>query len=128
MRFAAAFLNRPGSNNMSKFMVLYRSSASAAEQMANADSEQMQAGMALWEAWAQKAADALVDLGSPLAQGRTLPPGSGGDDHIGGFSILQASSLDEVTASLGNHPHFHAPGASIEVLDALRPTSIERRP
>jgi len=35
--------------------------------------------------------------------------------EIGGFSILQAESRDAVTALLKDHPHFVAPGATIEV-------------
>jgi hypothetical protein len=39
---------------MSKFLVLYRSSVSAREQMANATPEQAQAGMQAWQAWARR--------------------------------------------------------------------------
>lgn len=49
---------------MTKFLVLYCSSTSAQEQMANATSEQMQAGMQEWMNWAGKAGSAVVDLGS----------------------------------------------------------------
>ncbi len=47
---------------MSKFMVLYRSDVSAADQMAGATAEQAQAGMDAWMAWAAKAGEAIVDL------------------------------------------------------------------
>ena len=51
---------------MTKFMVLYRSSTSARDQMASASPEQMKAGMEAWMHWAGKAGDAVVDLGAPL--------------------------------------------------------------
>src|SRR5215510_13456177 len=51
---------------MTKFMVLYRSFASARDQMENATPEQRKAGMDAWMAWAARAGDAIVDLGSPL--------------------------------------------------------------
>jgi hypothetical protein len=51
---------------MSKFLVLYRSSVSAREQMANATPEQAQAGMQAWQAWVESAGPAMVDLGAPL--------------------------------------------------------------
>lgn len=107
---------------MAKFMVLYKSSVPAREQMSNADAEQMKAGMALWAAWAEKAGDAIVDLGSPLGENRVLPSGgtAGNSNQIGGFSILTGQSLDEVTALLDGHPHLHSPDASIEVLEYLQ--------
>jgi hypothetical protein len=36
-----------------------------------------------------------------------------------GFSILQAASSKELARLLKDHPHFKAPGASIEVLEFL---------
>jgi len=105
---------------MAEFMVLYRSSQTVAEQMAGANPEQMQAGMALWEAWARKAGDAIVDLGRPLLEQRTLPAGAGGGTgHINGYSILKGQSADAIAALLEDHPHFESRGASIEVLEIM---------
>ena len=104
---------------MTKFLVLYRSSVSAAEQMAGGTPEEAQAGMEAWMAWAQRAGGALVDLGSPVAS--VLAAGDGGSDPrpVGGFSILQAESLDALTPLLKDHPHLDAPDASIDVLEFL---------
>lgn len=109
---------------MTKFMVLYRSTASAREQMASGTPEQAQAGTAAWMAWAAKAGDAIVDLGAPLADAAHLGPESTGGDsgHVTGFSILQAESADAVTSVLEKHPHLGAhlgAGGSIEVLEFL---------
>jgi hypothetical protein len=52
---------------MKKFLVLYKSSVPATQQMASATPEQMKAGMDLWKTWAQQANKAIVDLGRPLA-------------------------------------------------------------
>jgi hypothetical protein len=106
---------------MTKFMILYRSSVSARDQVANATPEQMQAGMDAWMAWAGKAGDAIVDLGTPLAAAARVGPGSSataGDD-ISGFSILQSDSADALASLLEEHPHLHVPGNSIEVLQFL---------
>lgn len=106
---------------MAKFIALYRASQTAAEQMANTTPEQMQAGMALWDAWVKKAGDAVVDLGTPLTESRTIPPGAGDGrgGQIGGYSILEGQSADAIAALLADHPHFHSPGASIEVLELM---------
>ena len=108
-------------DEMAKFMVLYRSSASARDQMANATPEQMQAGMDAWMAWAGKAGDAIVDLGTPLAAATHLGPGStatGGGD-ISGYSILQSDTVEALASLVAEHPHLHVPGNSIEVLEFL---------
>jgi hypothetical protein len=104
---------------LKKFLVLYRSSVTAGEQMANTTPEQAQAGMELWMTWAQKAGDAIVDLGSPLAPTATIGGGSAGQP-IAGFSILQADTSEEVAQLLEDHPHFHSGGdATIEILEFL---------
>jgi hypothetical protein len=80
---------------MTKFLVLYRADASAAEQMANATPEQQQAGMQAWMEWFDKAGDAVVDGGSPVQSG----------SGIGGYSVLQAESRDALDTILEGHPH-----------------------
>jgi len=44
-------------------------------------------------------------------------PGSAG--KVTGYSIVQADSRAEVERLFEGHPHFHAPGASIEVLEVM---------
>jgi hypothetical protein len=94
---------------VSKFLVFYRSSVSARDQMAGATPEQAQAGMEAWQAWAQEAGSAIVDLGAPLA----------GDGDVTGFSILQADSRSALDDLLADHPHRHASGSAIDVLEVL---------
>jgi hypothetical protein len=106
---------------MARFMVLYRSSASAREQLANATPEEMKAGMDAWMAWAAKAGDAIIDLGTPLALATRLGPGTttvGGDD-IAGYSLLRAGSAPDLADVLAGHPHLTMPGNSIDVLELL---------
>jgi hypothetical protein len=103
---------------MAKYLVLYRASADAREQMADMSAEQAQAGMEMWMQWAGKAGNSLVDLGSPVASVATLGSGGGKDLPIGGFSILEADSKDAVTKLLEDHPHFQTPGdTAIDVLE-----------
>lgn len=103
---------------MTKYMVLYRSPISAREQMANTTPEQAEAGMAAWMQWAAQTGSSIVDLGSPLSEATELGSGAGGGDHIGGFSILEAASVEAVTEILSGHPHLGW-GGSIEVLEFL---------
>lgn len=80
---------------MTKFLVLYKADATAAEQMASATPEQQQAGMQAWTEWFGKAGDAVVDGGSPVQS----------TSGIGGYSILQAESREALDAVLEGHPH-----------------------
>jgi hypothetical protein len=107
---------------MKKFLVLYHSSASAREQMAQGTPEQMKAGMDMWMAWAGKHKASLVDLGQPVGPGKHLSkPGvvENAKETIGGYSIVQAGSLDEAVKAFHEHPHFHAPNGSITVLEMM---------
>jgi hypothetical protein len=101
---------------VTKYLVLYRSSITAGEQMAQSTPEQAQAGMDAWTAWAEQAGDAVVDLGTPV---EVVETGGDSGDPIGGYSILQAESNQALGKVLENHPH-KAMGGTIETLECLR--------
>ena len=103
---------------MARFLVLYRAPLSAREQMANATPGQAQAGMDLWMAWAARAGDAIVDLGAPLGDARTVGDGEPYGD-LAGYSILDAVSQDAVLELVHDHPHLHTPGGQVEVHEML---------
>jgi hypothetical protein len=102
---------------MKKYIVLYRSQVSAAEQMAKSTPEDNQKMMAAWMAWAGRAGQAIVDMGSPTSSVAHLGGGPTAG-YIGGFSILQAESTDAVKKVLDGHPHLSR-GGSIEVFEFL---------
>ena len=104
---------------MSKFMILYRATTSAREQMANATAEQMQAGVEAWRAWATRVGYAIADLGSPLAHTTHVGPGAASSDGVTGYSILEAGSAEEVETILDGHPHLAMAGGSIEVFEVI---------
>src|ERR1700694_5487076 len=97
-----------------KYLVLYKSSTPAAEMMASATPEQMQAGMEDWNRWTQKAGGAVVDLGSPLGAAVSVgaASGSGADQGLTGYSILQAETPEEVRKLLEEHPPLKTRGES----------------
>lgn len=104
---------------MPKYLVLYRSSADAAQQMATGTPEQAQEGMAMWMKWFEKTGPALTDFGSPLGKAETLPGPADTGLPIGGYSIVEADSPDAAKKLLDDHPHLHAPDAAIELLEFL---------
>jgi hypothetical protein len=110
-----------------KFLVLYNSQMSASEVMASSTPEEAKAGMDAWMAWAQKAGDAVVDLGSPLEARTHLESGSTTDssNQASGYSVLQAESVDAVTSLLAEHPHLTVPGNTVDVLEMLPMPGME---
>jgi len=106
---------------MGRYLVLYNSPTSAAEMMASVTPEQAEAGMAEWTAWAEKNGTAIVDLGVPLGDALHLAPGStaAGAGTATGYSIIEADSLDAAAKVLEDHPHFHTPDGTIDVVEFL---------
>jgi len=107
---------------LKRFLVLYKSSTSASKMMGSATPEQMQAGMEDWQRWSANAGEAIVDLGSPLGEASSVGGAASGnaDEHITGFSIIQADSRDAVTTLLEQHPHLKTLGdSSIAVLEVM---------
>jgi hypothetical protein len=84
--------------------------------------EQAKSGMEAWMSWAGQVGSGIVDMGSPVAAAARLNgPGqvAAVNSQVGGYSILQGVSKDALMNLLKNHPHFMAPGASIEVFEFL---------
>jgi len=105
---------------MAKYLVLYRSSVPATEQMSSGSPEDAQAGMELWMQWAGRAGNAIVDMGSPLASTGVFGGAGDKDNTIGGYSVLEADSAQALAKLLDDHPHLHSPGnPSIETLEFL---------
>jgi len=63
------------------------------------------AGMDAWNAWGRKAAAAIVDMGAPL--GKTLAVtakgASAARNDLGGYSILQGESKEQIGELLKGH-------------------------
>jgi hypothetical protein len=109
-----------------KYLVLYRSQGalngmSVAQMFANSTPEQMAAGMAAWNTWREKAGDAVLDLGAPLDKPTAVSGGKStpGRSSITGYSILEAASIEAAVDLVKDHPHFHTPDPSIEVLECV---------
>jgi hypothetical protein len=106
---------------MKKFLVLYKASATAFEQMMKATPEQQKAGMDAWMAWSKRAATSIVDMGAPLGKSLrvTKSGASPATNDLGGYSILQAESKEALAEVLKGHPHFMTPDGSIEVVEMM---------
>lgn len=84
--------------------------------------EQQKAGMDAWMGWMKKTQSAIVDMGGPLGKSlRVTPKGASPVvNDLGGYSILQAESKEDVAKMLEGHPHFMmGDGSTIEVVELM---------
>jgi len=93
-------------------------------QTASVSPEDQAAGMALWQAWAERVGSRLLDMGAPLMNGKRLS--ATGDQmpstrEVAGYSLLSAEDWDEVMSLLEGHPHISGwhPEATIEIHEAM---------
>jgi hypothetical protein len=100
---------------MAKFVYAY-----SGGQMAETPEAQEQA-MQAWGAWFGTLGDNVVDMGNPFGASSTVKSGgsaSGGISGLGGYSVVQAGSLEEAAANAAGCPVL-ATGGSVEVYQAL---------
>jgi hypothetical protein len=107
---------------MKKFLVLYKASADAYQQMMKTTPEQQKAGMDAWMSWSKKAASSLLDMGGPL--GKSVRVAKGGEvssvvNDLGGFSVMQAESKEALAQQMKEHPHFMMPDSTIEIVEIV---------
>lgn len=105
---------------MAKFLFVYRNTP---EDQCQPSPEEMQETMAEWGAWFEKLGDAVIDGGDGLlTDGKTVKsdgtvtdaPFIEAKELVGGYSILQAESLDEAARLTEGCPML-AVGGTIEI-------------
>jgi hypothetical protein len=106
---------------MAKYLILYSSTMSASDTMANATPEQMKASMDEWMAWKDEASKTVgFEFGMPLkAAAKVASDGvSDSTSQVSGYATMEGDK-DAVVKALQTHPHLKRPGASIDVLEML---------
>ena len=107
-----------------RFLIIYHAPIDAMTQMANSNPEEMEKGMAMWNAWAKRAGSQLTDLGAPLVNGRRLHSNGSSapsSSNVTGYSLLEAEDWEELVDLLSGHPHISGwhPEATIEVHETM---------
>lgn len=106
---------------MSKYLILFNSSTTAQEQMANATPEQMQASMSEWMAWQQEAVKSVeFEWGLPIqavAQVTTTEV-TDSTNKASGYCIMEGNK-DVVAKLLQSHPHLKRADATIDLLEMI---------
>jgi hypothetical protein len=107
---------------MKKFLVLYKASASAFDQMKKSTPEQQKSGTEAWMAWGKKAGSSIVDMGGPLGKAMRVTKGGAASpvtNDLGGFTLMQAESKEALAESMKQHPHFMMPDSTIEIVEMM---------
>jgi hypothetical protein len=106
---------------MKKFLVLYRASIAAFDQMSQVSPEQQKAGMDAWRAWGEKAHASIVDMGAPLGKAMQVKPAGASPtrNDLGGYSIMQAESKEALAETFKGHPHFLMPDSFIDIVEIM---------
>jgi hypothetical protein len=100
---------------MTRFVYLYSGGQMAESPEAQAES------MRVWGAWFGALGDAVADIGNPFGAGSTVAADgatTGGASKLGGYSIVEATSLDDAASKADGCP-VPASGGSVEVYEAL---------
>ena len=100
---------------MTKFVYAYVGGAMAASP------EEQQAQMQKWEAWFGTLGGAVSDIGNPFGASATVKDGgsvAGGASRLGGYSVIEADSLDDATAKATGCPVLES-GGTVEVYEAI---------
>lgn len=112
-----------GGTRMPKYMIIHNASEPARDFMARFTPEEMQAGMAEWDAWRREAEKTVgFEYGMPLqAVARVAADGSEvpSDNPAAGYSIITAPTKEAVVAVLATHPHLKRPDATMDVLEVV---------
>ena len=100
---------------MPKFLVTYHGGGMPA----NPDPEMMKQVRAAFGAWLTEAGSAVVDPGAPVRTVAQVAKGAPvAQVEIGGYSILQAASIDAAKAILAKHP-FVGRGGTLQVSELV---------
>ena len=102
---------------MAKFLYVYHGSG----KMPTEEAER-QAAMDAWTHWYGKLGSAVVDGGNPVGKSTTVQSGSvannGGANPASGYSIVEASGIDDAVAKAKGCPILMV-GGSVEVAELL---------
>jgi YCII-related domain len=86
------------------------------------DPEAAQQMLAAFQAWVGEVGGAMRDPGAPLGAAKTVSADSETDGQteaaIGGYTLVEAASLDEAAQLVRSHP-FLARGGSLQVSESV---------
>jgi hypothetical protein len=107
---------------MKKFLVLYRMDMVEMGRMMQTMSKEDQVkSMAEWNEWMEANASHFVEKGDPVGKNWQVTPAGTAQvsNDIGGYSIVQAESIDAAAKLMASGPHMKMPGATTDVMQIV---------
>ena len=111
---------------MPKYLCIQRSQSGQKRERPSPD--QMQQMYAVFNAWREKFADNIVDLGGRLGGGKVVSSSGETDgpfveakEVVGGFMIISAATIEEASEVARACPGVIMPGSSVEVREIHTP-------
>ena len=83
--------------------------------------EDQQKDMAEWGTWMKQNMSSFADAGAPVGK-NTQVSASGSNqvsNDVGGYSIIQAESMEDASKILESSPHLKMPGAVCDVMELM---------
>lgn len=89
--------------------------------MASMTPEQQKESMGKWGEWLKKNAASFADMGAPVGKNTQVigSASSAVSNDIGGYSIVQAESVEAVVELLKSSPHVAMPGTTTDVMEIM---------
>jgi hypothetical protein len=103
---------------MAKFLITYLGSGEMP-----ADPAQREQMMTAFAAWVATVGDDMIDPGAPLGPAKLVTSDAVSDDGaagIGGYTLLNADSIDDAADKVRNHP-FLSRGGTLRISEAVAP-------
>jgi len=111
---------------MKTYLAIFTGSPAAMTAWQTMDATQREtkekAGMAAWQAWAEKNQSSIVDQGAPVGKTKRVTADGIADtrNNIGAYTVVQAESQEAAAKLFEQHPHFTIfPGDGVEVMERL---------
>jgi hypothetical protein len=107
---------------MKKFLVIYRMDMEAMKKMMETSTpEDRQKGKQEWDAWMAANAAHFADMGGPTGKNMSVSAtgAEAKSNDVGGYSVIQAESIEAATAALAGNPHFAMAGATIDLAEIM---------
>ena len=81
-----------------------------------------QKGMEDWKTWMSANMAHFADMGGPTGKNMqvTASGATAMSNDIGGYSVINAESVEAATALLAGNPHFNMPGATIDLAEVMQ--------
>ena len=106
---------------MKKFLVLYMAPLASFEKAMKSSPEDSKKWMKEWQEWSETNKKAIKDPGSPVGKAKKISAKGVEDlrNNVGGYSVVEAQSLDDATHLFGQHPHYNLPEAWVELIEVV---------